>query len=70
MREYAQAVYASTDAYVASLKPEDLDQTVEIFGQKRSLGNFLGAVMATHIGWHTGEVSCVKGLQGAKGYPF
>ena len=69
LREYGQAVYAATDAYLASLNPADLDVEIDGFGGKETLGHFL-AGLALHTGWHTGEISSVKGLQGAKGYPF
>ena len=68
--DYAQAVYATTDAYLASLTPTDLDTEIEMFGQKRTLGSALGGVLLAHVNSHTGEVSCLKGLQGARGYPF
>lgn len=28
------------------------------------------SILIANVQWHTGEVSCVKGLQGEKGYPF
>lgn len=69
LREYGQAVYAATDGYLASLSPADLDVVIDGFQGKESLGSFLTGV-ALHVGWHTGEISSVKGLQGVKGYPF
>jgi hypothetical protein len=69
LREYGQAVYAATDAYLASLSPADLDVEIGGFGRKQKLGDFL-ASLALHAGWHTGEISSVKGLLNTKGYPF
>ena len=60
----------ATDAYLATLTPADLETEIEALGTKQPLGSFLGAGLVAHINWHTGEISCVKGLQGAKGYPF
>jgi hypothetical protein len=72
LRAYAQAVYASTDEYLASLADSDLDRAVDLsalgFGQE-TLGWLLG-IMLANVQWHTGEIACVKGLQGKKGYPF
>lgn len=70
VRAYAQAVYAATDAYLSSLHDEALDQPLDLgsLGQY-TLGSFL-SVMLSNVNWHTGEISCLKGLQGLKGYPF
>jgi hypothetical protein len=71
LREYAQAVYASTDQYLASLSDDDLDRPLDVsslgLGQ-HSVGWMLDA-MRQHVDNHCGEISCLKGLQGAKGYP-
>jgi hypothetical protein len=69
LREYARAVYASTDEYVASLSDADLSPEVEM-GQagKMPIGRVL-TIMMGNVAWHTGEIACLKGLQGVKGYP-
>jgi len=72
LRGYAQAVYEATDNYLASLSDEDLDRSLDLsavgFGQQ-ALGWFLG-VLIFNVHTHTGEIACLKGLQGAQGYPF
>jgi hypothetical protein len=72
LREYAQAVYAAADEYLASVSDEDLGRSIDLSGLglgERSVGSLLGTVIAnTH--WHTGEIACLKGLQGLRGYPF
>ena len=72
LRAYAQAVYADTDAYLATLSDADLavehDFSTIGFGTQ-ALGQFLSLGLA-HLGWHTGEISALKGVQGHKGYPF
>ncbi len=70
VRAYAQAVYAATDAYLASLPDEALNQSLDLgpLGQY-TLGSFL-TVMLFNVAWHTGEISSLKGLQGLRGYPF
>jgi len=72
MRAYAQAVYAASDEYLASLTDEDLARMVDLSGMglgERAVGDLLGTIIA-NTQWHTGEIACLKGLQGEKGYPF
>lgn len=71
LREYAQVVYAATDAYLASLTPADLDRTVT-FGRlgEMPLGRFLSQIVAYHTGLHGGEVCALKGVLGHKGLPY
>ena len=71
MRTYALAVYAETDAYVGAMTAEDfarpLDLTRYGFGQQTAL--FILTAILANASMHTGEISCLKGLQGMKGYP-
>jgi hypothetical protein len=71
-REYAQAVYAETDAYLASLDAADLSR--EIDPSPIPLGPTKIATMLTIVlgntYTHAGEIASVKGLQGLKGYPI
>jgi hypothetical protein len=73
LRQYAQAVYTASDEYLASLSDEDLirvvDLSIEAVGQQ-SLGWLLSNAVVGHVNQHCGEVACLKGLQGMKGYPF
>lgn len=72
LRGYGQAVYQATDNYLASLSDEDLDRSLDLsmigFGQQ-TLGGFLG-ILIFNVHTHTGEIACLKGLQGHQGYPF
>ncbi len=72
LRQYAQAVYAGTDEYLATLSDADLSQEIDLsavgFGMQ-PLGNFL-SIMCMNVIAHTGEISVIKGLQGLQGYPF
>ncbi|MDE3097764.1 MAG: DinB family protein [Chloroflexota bacterium] len=72
LRWYADAVAQSTDRFVASLSPNDLDRAVDLgafgFG-KWSLGCVLGAGVLGHLLSHRGEVAALKGLQGGTGFP-
>ncbi|HNS49757.1 MAG TPA: DinB family protein [Anaerolineae bacterium] len=70
MHDYARAVAADLDTWLASKAPEDLDRIVHT-----PIGDFPVAValdtfVIWHINAHCGEISALKGCQGAKGYPF
>ncbi|HEY4387234.1 MAG TPA: hypothetical protein VGN34_22490, partial [Ktedonobacteraceae bacterium] len=73
IRDYAQAVHASTDAYLASLMDEDLARVLDLssFGLgQMTVGTLLNRMVLGHIDNMCGEISVLKGLQGAKGYPM
>ena len=71
MRAYARAVYAETDAYVSAMTAEDFARPLDLtrfgFGQQTAL--FILTAILANAARHTGEISCLKGLQGMKGYP-
>jgi hypothetical protein len=72
-REYAKAVYANTDQYLASLTPDYLDTPIDLAGvggSKVTLGHVLSRSVVAHADNIAGEISCLKGLQGLQGYPF
>jgi hypothetical protein len=70
-RKYAKAVFAQTDAYVDSLTDEDLDKEVDLGAWgKPTVATILADYIIGHIFSLTGEISVLKGIQGAKGYPF
>jgi DinB superfamily len=70
-RIYAQAVYAATDAYLASASDEDLDRIVDLsavgFGTQPV--SFVIGLLLLNVHNHCGEISCLKGLNGLQGYP-
>ena len=72
-REYAQAVYAASAAYLASATDADLQSTRDLsqvgYGI-RTVQWMLNAVVIGHMNNLAGEISALKGAQGAKGYPF
>jgi hypothetical protein len=72
-RGYAQAVYAASDTYLASLGDEDLGQSIDLGALglgKMTLAQILIAGVLGNCLTHCGEISCLKGLQGLKGYPM
>ena len=72
LRQYARAVAAQTDAWIAGLGDEELDRPLDLsgagFGQ-HTLGTAIALLLANHLGTETGEISVLKGIQGARGYP-
>ena len=72
-RKYARAVNAAADAYIASLTPEDLERVIDLTSiglGTMTMAGILTQAAVTHVHDVIGEIACVKGLQGAKGYAF
>jgi hypothetical protein len=70
-RLYAKAVYAASDDYLVTLKPEDLDEVLDL----SSVGMapvtrawVISRYLIGHADNICGETSTMKGLQGARGY--
>jgi hypothetical protein len=73
LHAYAQAVYDASDAYLARLTPAALDQPLDLSGMgmgQVDLGWALSNLVVGHCHDLMGEISCLKGLQGGRGYPF
>jgi hypothetical protein len=72
-RQYARAVYAASDDYLAGLQAAELDNRVDLslFGLGiQSLNWALYNLIIGHASTHTGEIAAVKGVQGLQGHPF
>lgn len=71
MRRYGQAVYAASDEYLASIRPGELNRPIDLsqFGLGKQTVLFVLTAILSNASLHTGEISCLKGQQGAKGYP-
>ena len=68
LKAYGQAVAASVDQMLASLTATELSRSVETpFGSSTVQFLISGAIIG-HTHNYTGEISCLKGLQGVKGY--
>lgn len=67
LKAYAQRVYANTDAYLATLREDDLDKP-NMFSEKSQAWSISRALIA-HVDNLAGEISAAKGLQGLQGYP-
>jgi len=69
-RSYAQAVYAATDAYLATMTSDQLDRAPEVpIPGNQSLRWLIHNLVVLHASVHTGEIAVLKGLQGLEGYP-
>ncbi len=70
-REYEKQVYAATDQYLSALKNEDLTLEVDLGAWgKKTVAYMLYAFIIGHTFSLAGEISAIKGVHGAKGYPF
>lgn len=71
MREYAKAVFAATDAYINSLKDQDLEKVIDLGSWgKKTVAELLSSFVLAHTNQLAGELSALKGVHGSKGYPF
>ena len=73
LRLYGQAVLAEVYLYLDKLSDDDLDREVDLSGVglgTRTVSWVLNALVAGHLNEMAGEVSALKGVQGARGYPF
>jgi len=69
-KEYADAVFANTDAFLSSVTDAQLAEKAQTPIGEQTKEWFLAAVLATHLPQHTGEIAALKGVQGLKGLPF
>ena len=70
LHEYAQAVAGAAQGWLASLTPEDLERRMDTPIGELKLGQMLETFVIWHVNAHCGEISALKGCQGARGYPF
>jgi hypothetical protein len=56
--------------WLSSLTPADLDVNIESAIGTINVGKMITAYIIWHINVHCGEISLLKGCQGAKGYPW
>jgi len=56
--------------WLSSLTPADLDMELKTTIGPLNLGKTVELYVVWHINVHCGEISAIKGCQGAKGYPW
>jgi hypothetical protein len=64
--DYQAAVWVAIDAYLSTLKAEDLDRKVKFAGGERTVADML-ILLTSQSHSHIGEMAALKGVQGAKG---
>jgi hypothetical protein len=71
LKSFGDAALAAADAYLASLGDEAAGQPLDLsaagFGNP-TVSWVIGTTIM-NVNLHCGEISCLKGLQGLKGYP-
>jgi hypothetical protein len=74
LMEYGQAVFANTESFISGIKDSDLERELELkplgFPSNMGMGAFLTQMLLGNTYAHTGEISFIKGMLGAKGFPF
>ncbi len=73
LREYAAAVYAASDEYFGAMTEEDFRRPIDLSGLglgEQPASFIMMAGWVNNVNMHCGEVSCLKGQRGAKGYPI
>lgn len=70
LQAYGKAVTAATDAFLDGLKDADLDQPIDFFGRKESMGWVIADTVLVHVAFHSGEIASLKGVMGQKGLPW
>ena len=69
-REYAKAVGAATDDFLANATDEQLEKEIDGPVGKQPFITFFANIGVTHVAGHWGEIAALKGVQGLKGLPF
>jgi hypothetical protein len=69
-QEYAKAVFAQTDAYLAALSDAEMERKFQGPVGESTVEWFVVNILATHFPQHAGEIAALKGVQGLKGLPF
>jgi hypothetical protein len=70
LHEFAQVMNKAIQSWLGTLAPEDLERKMQTPIGELNLGQMLETFVIWHINAHCGEISALKGCQGAKGYPF
>ena len=70
-QEYAEAVFAATDSYLANLPDSELERKIQgAAGGEYTLAWGIAILLCQHAAQHSGEIAALKGVQGLKGLPF
>ncbi|MFN2153575.1 MAG: DinB family protein [Anaerolineales bacterium] len=70
LHAYSKVVAEAVQAWLASLKPEELERKFQTPIGELSVDQVLETFIIWHVNAHCGEIATLKGCQGVKGYPF
>jgi len=70
LHAYADSVKNKIQDWLSSLTPADLDRKFDTTIGELTLGQMMEIYIIWHTNVHCGEISALKGCQGAKGYPW
>ena len=66
---YQEAIRQSTDAYLQNLTADQFTQPVKFLSREVEIVDVL-VLLISHSLFHAGEISNLRGVQGAQGLPF
>jgi hypothetical protein len=69
-QEYSEVVAEAIKAWLGSVAPEDLERVIKLPFGEYNVAQAFDLFIVWHVNAHCGEISALKGCQGAKGYPF
>jgi hypothetical protein len=69
-QQYANAVFAQTDAYLGALPDSEMERKIQGPAGETTIGWMIVNILATHFPQHLGEIAALKGVHGKKGLPF
>jgi hypothetical protein len=69
-KEYAEAVFANTDQYLANVTDAQLQEKTQSPIGEQTKEWVITVLLGTHLPQHTGEIAALKGVHGLKGLPF
>jgi hypothetical protein len=70
LHDYARAVAAALQDWLSTLTSADLERKMDTPIGELNMAQLLTTFVIWHIDAHCGEISALKGCQGARGYPF
>jgi hypothetical protein len=70
LQPYKEAVYASVASFIDGLTAEELDRDIQAPAGPMRVADALTNALVGNTLTHTGDISALKGIQGATSYPF
>lgn len=70
MKAYAAEVRAATEDTLNTISEAELDRSLTLYGQERTVGYVLANYALFHLVEHAGEMAALKGMLGKQGLPY